>query len=190
MSDPSAPPTYEEASTAYSNPADVTIKQPSGYERNKISPLPTSSLTPGGLRLDKARKIGDRLIIDFEKVSCCPWELEGLPDGCREYIPEELRVKGISPHQWAEWCDELMVVQKKAPSIGGCLCIFCFPGFLVQSTLCAIFCPTSGDHCFKWLPCCYGDWYCGLKKWQNKVNSVLNPLDMHCKLKTYKPHQK
>ena len=116
MADPSAPPTYDEAATSYYNPADVTIQQPSGYEKNPLQ-LPTTSVTPGGLRLDKAKKIGDRLIIDFEKVSCCPWELEGLPEGCREYIPEELRVKGISPHQWAEWCDELMVVQKKATEI-------------------------------------------------------------------------
>ena len=43
------------------------------------------------------------------------------------------------------------------------------------------------DHCLKRLPCCYGDWYAGMRKWQDEVNSVLNQYDMHVKLMTYKP---
>merc|ERR1719427_447071 len=60
---------------------------------------------------------------------------------------------------------------------------------MVQSCLCAMFCPISGNHCFKCLPCFYGDWYIGLQKWMDNVNAVLNTHDMHAKLMTYKPHQ-
>ena len=189
---PPPPPAYD---TVLGNhisypPPEVMIKQPYGYGEPGEASCVESSITPGGLRLDKAKRIGDRLIIDFEKNSCCPWETTGLDPDCKNYVPEELRVKGISQDLWAEWCDKLMKVQKKSPSVAGCLCIFCFPGAIPQSILCATFCPISADHCFKWLPCCYGDWYVGLNKWQRKVNAVLNPKDMHAKLKTYKPFQK
>ena len=189
--EPSAPPSYNDAANHYYNPSVVAIQQPIGYaQHNERNDHALSSITPGGLRLDKAKRIGDRLIIDFEKYSCCPFEVTGLDPDCKNYVPDELRAKGISQDLWFEWCDELMKVQKKSPSCGGCLCIYCFPGLLVQSVLCAVCCPTSGDHCLKRLPCFYGDWNVGLLKWQHKVNGVLNRKDMHAKLKTYKPHSK
>ena len=83
-----------------------------------------------------------------------------------------------------------MKIQKRAPSIVGCLCMFCIPGGVAQSILCALFCPISMDHCLTCLPCFYGDWYVGLKKWQDDVNFILNQHDMHVKLITYKPWQK
>jgi hypothetical protein len=186
--EPSAPPSYHDC-----NPPGVTIKQPTGYiEQGDSGYVLDSSISrsPGGLRLDKAKRIGDRLVIDFEKHACCPLTTVGLDPDCKNYVPEELRIKGISQEMWAEWCDELMKVQKKSPSIYGCLCLFCCPGFLFQAMLCAVLCPTSGDHCLKCLPCFYGDWHVGLAKWQKKVNEVLNRKDMHAKLKTYKPHNK
>ena len=190
MSSPSAPPPYHDAcdSQQFGVP-DVTFKQPTGYS-NKVAPGGHSSITAGGLRLDKAVRNGDRIIIDFEKVGCCPWDTVGLDPDCKNYVPQELNDKGISGSMWCEWCEDLAKVQKKSPSVGGCLCIFCFPGFFVQSILCATFCPISANHPLKCLPCFYGDWYHGLDKWQRKVNAVLNPKDMHLKLKTYKPHQK
>ena len=194
-----APPPYEvvtniqyhnpDPNIQYHNPG-VTIKQPFGYTGQGESSAVVSSVTAGGFRLDKAKKIGNRLVIDFEKTSCCPWETTGLDPDCKNYVPEELRIKGITQGLWVEWCEELMKVQKKSPSISGCLCVFCFPGLFVQCILCAVFCPTSGDHCLKCLPCFYGDWHAGLSKWQRKVNEVLNKKDMHAKLKTYKPHNK
>ena len=182
------PPSYHEAFDVSKQYPPPLIDQPHGY--GETSQVGVSSVTPGGLRLDKAKRIGDRLVIDFEKVSCCPWETTGLDPNCKDYVPEELRLKGISQNTWAEWCDELMAAQKMSPSVSGCLCIFCFPGCIVQSLLCAIFCPTSGDHCLKCLPCFCGDWYVALTKWTKKVNEVLNPKDMHAKLKTYKPYNK
>ena len=195
------PPTYDAAinyGTTVNNlnvteelPCDVTVKEPTGYiQHGEPSSAPMTSITAGGLRLDKAIRIGDRLIIDFEKIACCPWQTVGLDKDCRNYIPEELRLKGITQDMWEEWCDKLMKHQKKATSIAGCLCLFCFPGFIPQCILCAIFCPISADHPLKFLPCCYGDWYVGLNKWQREVNRVLNPKDMHAKLRTYKPFQK
>ena len=185
--EPSAPPSYNDAAH-YHNRLGVTVSlQPTGYvEQSDV----VSSITPGGLRLDKAKKIGNRLVIDFEKHACCPFTTTGLDPDCKNYVPEELRIKGITQGLWVEWCEELMKVQKKSPSISGCLCVFCFPGLFVQGILCAVFCPTSGDHCLKCLPCFYGDWHAGLGKWQRKVNEVLNKKDMHAKLKTYKPHNK
>lgn len=184
------PPSYNDATQKHVN-FTLNQVQPTGYSfEGETSRNDSSSVTPGGLRLDKGKKIGDRLIIDFEKASCCPWELVGLDPDCKNYIPEELRKKGITQNMWVEWCHDLMKIQKKAPSIAGCLCIFCFPGFIPQCILCAMFCPTSANHCLKWLPCFYGDWYEGLEKWQREVNEVLNPLDMHAKLRTYKPCQK
>merc|ERR1712061_463439 len=79
--------------------------------------------------------------------------------------------------------------QRKAPSISDCLCMFRIPGLLAQSILCALFCPISMEHSLAWLPCCYGDWYAGLRTWQADVNAVLNLHNMHVKLITYKPWQ-
>ena len=141
-------------------------------------------------KYDMAYKVGNRLIYDFEKIACCPWQVVGINAWVKDQLPWELMAKGITADQWRDWMLELMEIQKMATSIIGCLCIFCFPGFVPQSILCAIFCPISMDHCFKWLPCCYGDWYVGLSKWQNDVNFVLNRHDMHLKLITYKPWQK
>ena len=186
--DEPAPPPYGDVVVSY---------EPSGYSPS--APPPTSypekpgpsSVTAGGLRLDKAVRSGDRLHIDFEKHACCPWDsVVGLDPGCSKYVPQELAERGITQSQWEEWCEDLMKVQRKSPTIGGCMCIFCFPGLLVQAVLCATFCPTSGNHCLKGLPCCYGDWHYEIGEWQRKVNETLNPLDMHCKLKTYKPHNR
>ena len=190
--EPSAPPPYETAHTYHSDfdSPKVMFQQPINYMGPGEYSGEHSSITPGGLRLDKAKRIGNRLIIDFEKVSCCPGQVTGLDPDCRNCVPEELRVKGITQDVWSEWCDDLMKIQKKSPSVGGCLCIFCFPGLLLQGILCAVFCPTSGDHPLKCLPCFYGDWYVGLREWQASVNSVLNKKDMHAKLKTYKPHNR
>ena len=137
-----------------------------------------------------AYKVGNRLIYDFEKIACCPWQLVGIDTRVKDQLPWELMAKGITTYQWRDWMLELMKIQKMATSIVGCLCIFCFPGFVPQSILCALFCPISMDHFFKWLPCCYGDWYVELRRWQNNVNFVLNQNDMHLKLITYKPWQK
>ena len=183
---PSAPPPSYDDIHGYSQDPSVTIKQPTSYAVPQVHSAEVSVTTRGGM----AKRIGDRLIIDFEKVSCCPWETVGLNPDLKNYIPEEIRVKGISPNVWEGWCEDLMKIQKKSPSVSGCLCLFCFPGFIVQAMLCATFCPTSADHPLKSLPCFYGDWYVGLDKWQRKVNAVLNTKDMHAKLKTYKPFQK
>ena len=141
-------------------------------------------------KLDMAHKVGKRLVYDFEKVSCCPWQTVGLDPKVKDQIPWELEGKGITKEQWWDWMVELMRNQKRAPSIAGCLCMFCIPGGVVQSILCALFCPISMDHCLTCLPCFYGDWYVGLRKWQDDVNFVLNQYDMHVKLITYKPWQK
>ena len=137
-----------------------------------------------------AYKEGDRLIYDFEKVPCCPFETVGLDPKVAESIPWELEDAGITEDQWRRWMNELMEIQKLSPSVAGCLCMFCFPGFIPQSLLCALFCPISMDHPCSCLPCCYGDWYAGLRNWQREVNEVLNLRDMHLKLMTYKPWQK
>ena len=84
----------------------------------------------------------------------------------------------------------LMKNQSRAPSNAGYWFMFCVPGIFVQSILCAMFCPISMDHCFSWLPCCYGDWYAGMKKWQEEVNILLIQHNMHVKLMTYKPWQR
>lgn len=185
-----APPPYHEAKD-YDTTPTVTVSQPQGYsgEGSDISSINEFPARGTGLS-DKCKRIGDRLIIDFEKISCCPWETVGLDHDCRNNVPGALRDKGISQSMWAKWCDDLMKAQKMAPSITGCLCVFCFPGFLAQSILCAMCCPTSADHCLTWLPCCYGNWFVALDKWQRKVNKELNRKDMHAKLKTYKPFQK
>uniref|UniRef100_A0A7M5URM1 Uncharacterized protein n=1 Tax=Clytia hemisphaerica TaxID=252671 RepID=A0A7M5URM1_9CNID len=130
----------------------------------------------------------NRLIIDFEKVSCCPWQTVGIRPENINQVPQQLATKGINGDQWKKWMIDLMKVQKKAPSVVGCLTIFCCPGFLAQTVLCAMLCPTSMSHPLDCLPCCYGDWYTGLKAWLNDVNAVLNPKDMHAKFMTYKQH--
>ena len=152
--------------------------------------LPSPVVIDTNHKLDMAHKVGNRLIYDFEKVSCCPWQTVGLDPKVQDQIPWELEGKGITKEQWRDWMTDLMKNQKKAPSIAGCLCMFCFPGAIPQSILCALFCPISMDHCLTCLPCFYGDWYVGMRKWQDKVNAVLNQHDMHVKLITYKPWQK
>ena len=139
---------------------------------------------------DMAYKVGNRLVYDFEKVACCPGQVVGLDPAVQDDLPWELEHRGITKEQWKDWMVRLMENQRKAPSIVGCLCMFCVPGGIAQSILCALFCPISMDHCLKGLPCFYGDWYVGMRKWQDEVNSVLNQHDMHLKLMTYKPWQK
>jgi hypothetical protein len=166
-------------------------------------PIPANRLPPASIftvsfperddiehKHDMACKHGNRLIYDFEKVACCPFQVVGLDPKVADKLPWELEQKGITKEKWREWMLQLMENQKRAPSITGCLCMFCFPGGLAQSILCALFCPISMDHCFKWLPCCYGDWYAVMRAWQDEVNTVLNQHDMHIKLMTYKPWQK
>ena len=153
-------------------------------------PMPTPIIEPPTEISDVAKlyvKHGDRLIYDFEKVACCPGQPTGLDYGVESQIPPELFQKGIGLQEWADWINELRDVQKVAPTICGCMLMFCFPGFFVQSILCATFCPISMAHPLKFLPCCYGDWYEGLRKWMLKVNISLNRKDMHAKLVTYKP---
>lgn len=159
---------------------------------NPITQQPSNEAFGGGssngIQLTLHTIISNRLVIDFEKVSCCPWEHVGLHDGVKGSMPQEIASKGISPQLWKEWMEKLQDIQKLAPSVAGCLCMFCFPGFLPQSILCAMFCPISSNHPFSFLPCCYGDWYDKLNKWQIKVNETLNRYEMHAKLMTYKPH--
>ena len=157
-------------------------------QRQTMSVIPTTPDT--NHKHDMAHKVGNRLIYDFEKVACCPWQVVGLATGVEHQVPWELATKGITANQWRDWMLELMENQKRAPSIVGCLSMFCLPGFIPQSILCALFCPISMEHSFKWLPCCYGDWHAGLRKWQDDLNFVLNRYDMHIKLITYKPWQK
>ena len=152
--------------------------------------LPSPVVIDTNHKLDMAHKVGNRLIYDFEKVSCCPWQTVGLDPKVQDQLPWELEGKGITKEQWRDWMTDLMKNQKRAPSIAGCLCMFCFPGAIPQSILCAMFCPISMDHCLTCLPCFYGDWYVGMRTWQDEVNSVLNQHDMHVKLITYKPWQK
>ena len=132
----------------------------------------------------------NRLIIDFEKVSCTPCQTVGIFDQNLRSCPDPVKKKGISDAQWKKWMEDLMEVQRKAPSVLGCLTIFCFPGFLPQSIICAMCCPTSSSHPLDCLPCFYGDWYRGLDKWMKTVNMELNKIDMHAKLLTYKPHSR
>jgi len=155
-----------------------------------IIALPTSTEPDIQHKNDLAYKDGNRLIYDFEKVACCPGQIVGLDPRVKDELPWELESKGITKDQWRDWMVLLMDNQKLAPSIAGCLCMFCCPGLIPQSILCAMFCPISMNHCLKWLPCCYGDWYIGLRRWQDDVNYVLNQHDMHVKLMTYKPFQK
>ena len=159
-------------------------------QRQTMVAIPSPVTLDTKHKYDMAYKVENRLIYDFEKVACCPWQVVGLATGVEHQLPWELATKGITANQWRDWMLELMENQKRAPSIVGCLSMFCLPGFIPQSILCVLFCPISMDHSFKWLPCCYGDWYAGLRKWQDDVNSVLNRNDMHVKLITYKPWQK
>ena len=186
---PAAPPYFEE------DVPEVVVKQPlfSTNGSNLLSSADASNQNAPPappVRQDKSLRQGDRLIIDFEKVSCCPWETTGLPADCEDYIPEELYSKGITNQMWHEWCTKLNGIQAKSPSVAGCLCLFCIPGFIAQCVLCAIYSPTSAHHPCDCLPCFYGDWYHELKKWQRNVNYELNKRGMHAKLKTYKPHSR
>lgn len=138
---------------------------------------------------DMSVRHGDRLLYDFEKISCCIGQVSGLDPKVKNNIHYEINQKGVTLEEWREWMIDLEVIQRKATSVVGCLCIFCFPGGIVQAILCAMFCPVSSDHALSWLPCCYGDWYAALRKWMDKVNGKLNGLGMHAKLLTYKPFQ-
>ena len=176
-----------------SKPADSTPR----FGANKLPPITTvkQAETPRPASPDKnhkydmALRIGDRLVYDFEKVACCPGQVVGLDPHVEDALPWELEQEGITREQWRTWMKALMKNQRRAPSIAGCLCMFCIPGLWAQSILCALFCPISMDHCLKCLPCCYGDWYAGLREWQADVNAVLNHHNMHVKLMTYKPWQ-
>lgn len=137
---------------------------------------------------EMGQRIGDRLYYDFEKVGCCIGDVQGLDPKVKHYMHSVIREQGITPGEWKKWMEELDVIQKKAPTIIGCLCLFCFPGSIVQSMLCAIFCPTSMNHPLSWLPCFYGDWYTALMKWQENVNARLSLYGMYAKLVTYKPY--
>ena len=167
-------------------PASPPIIQP----QQPVEVFPPSLTVDIEHKHDMAYKDGNRLIYDFEKVGCCPWDRPGLQPQVKDQLPWELEQKGITAHQWREWMMALMENQKRAPSVVGCLCIFCFPAGLVQSILCACLCPISMDQPLKCLPCFYGDWYVGLRQWQDNVNAVLNRHGMHVKLMTYKPHNR
>jgi len=197
MSNYPPPPTYQQSIT-HADPTSITpVEQvdtddksyPKHYPTT-ITSQPSTSQPPRELtELEKMyRKIDDRLIWDFEKVTCLPGQPSGLDEGVEDQVPSELSAKGITQDQWREWIVELREAQKSHPTICGCLLMFCFPGGLAQSILCAMLCPISGQHPLTCLPCCYGDWYEGLRKWTDKVNAVLHAHDMHAKLLTYKPH--
>ena len=163
---------------------------PINTQRQTMIAIPSPARPDTKHKYDMAYKVGNRLIYDFEKVACCPWQVVGVDPRVKDQLPWELDQIGITADQWRNWMLELMENQKRAPSIVGCLSMFCLPGFVAQSILCAMLCPISMDHGLKWLPCCYGDWYAGLRRWQDDVNIVLNRNDMHVKLITYKPWQK
>jgi len=178
-------------------PAPETIQtQPGiGFSPSTVTPMthqPQHEFTggPSTSGLEFYKIFNDRLIIDFEKVSCLPCQTVGIFDQNLRSCPDPLKQKGITDAKWQKWMEDLMEVQKKAPSVLGCLTIFCFPGFIPQSLLCVLCCPTSSSHALDCLPCFYGDWYRGLIKWMDTVNMELNKLEMHAKLLTYKPHQR
>ena len=170
----------------------IHLPQISTYTEGETVQIPPiqSKIPDVNHQHDMAYKEGNRLIYDFEKVGCCPCGVVGLDSHVKDAVPWELEEKGITKYQWEDWMVKLMENQTRAPSGAGFLCMFCIPGIFVQAILCDMFCPIAMDHPCKWLPCCYGDWYVGLRKWQEDVNSVLNPHDMHVKLMTYKPGQK
>ena len=184
------PPSYDDSiSNQYPSKCPVMINP------NVVNPItvqpngqgPSQPRRASGLRTDMAVKQGNRLIIDFEKVACCMLREVGLHPHVKHNIPLEIEAKGITDDTWLQWMSKLDKIQKKAPSVCGCLIMFCFPGLFVQSTLCALLCPLSMDHMFSWLPCCYGDWYAALRRWMDEVNATLNQIDMHAELMTYKP---
>lgn len=181
------PPSYREATEVHTTQPNSKYTQ---QEVPSVAIISQPRQPDPKHKYDMAYKSGNRLIYDFEKVSCCPWQTVGLDPNVKDQLPDELHDKGITEVEWRNWMVDLMEIQRKAPSITGCLCMFCIPGALAQSILCAMFCPISMNHPLKWLPCCYGDWYAELRKWQDDVNSVLNQHDMHIKLTTYKPWQK
>ena len=184
---------YSMSPKAYDNPA---MMQPHPFVAQPMptpivaQPMPTPIIEPTDEMSDVEKLyviVGERLIYDFEKHACCPGEHTGLDLGVESQIPMELAQKGIGLQEWADWINELREVQKKTPTICGCMLMFCFPGFLLQAMLCALFCPISMAHPLKFLPCCYGDWHEGLDKWMQRVNKTLNKKEMHAKLLTYKP---
>ena len=174
--------TFQPAESRFSNqvvPTEVIISQPSVIQPHRI------------LNELECHYIchGDRMIFDFEKIMCCPFQahLSGLHGEVKHQTPIEIKEKNISPDQWYEWMSKLEKIQKNSPTISGCLLIFCFPGLCVQTILCAKLCPVSMDHCLSFLPCCYGDYYKKLREWMKNVNITLNQNGMHAKLVTYKP---
>jgi len=136
---------------------------------------------------DMSVLIGDRIIYDFEKTSCCPGQAVGLEPQVKDNVHPLLVEKGVTAEQWHQWMSELDQVQKKAGSVAGCLCTVCFPFGVIQTMLCVMCCPLSMDHALSWLPCCYGDWYEALRRWTDKVNETLRTMGMHAQLVTYKP---
>ena len=163
--------------TIYQVPTHQTIEN---FRANAVTQL--------GFRTDMAVCIEDRLIIDFEKLSCYMFEKSGLHPQVKHNIPMEIQSKGITHQIWMKWMSELDEIQKMAPSVCGCLMIFCVPYGIMQSILCATVCPLSMNHQFSWLPCCYGDWYEALRQWMNDVNASLSKIDMYAKFMTYKPY--
>lgn len=147
-----------------------------------------NAVTHLGFRADMAVRIGDRLIIDFEKLSCCMFEKSGLHPQVKHNIPTEIKSKEITPQIWMNWMSELDEIQQMAPSVCGCLMLFCVPCGVMQSILCATLCPLSMNHQLSWLPCCYGDWYEALRQWMNELNASLSKIDMYAKFMTYKPY--
>lgn len=132
-------------------------------------------------------RIGDRLIIDFEKMICLPCDTSGLHPDVRYQIPDEIR-EVMTTAEWCKLMTELDEIQiNMAPSLFGVFSTFFLPLGFPQWLFCAMFCPISGDHKLKCLPCCTGDWHAALRDWQKNINCKLNPYDMHAKLLTYKP---
>ena len=94
-----------------------------------------NAVTHLGFRADMAVRIGDRLIIDFEKLSCCMFEKSGLHPQVKHNIPTEIKSKEITPQIWMNWMSELDEIQQMASSVCGCLMLFCVPCGVMQSIL-------------------------------------------------------
>ena len=188
---PEAPPPYDESTLNQHAKNGIVVTTSNSVIPVTNQPTAQGPIRPqrraDGLRTDMVVKKGNRLIIDFEKVSCYMFQETGLHPRVKQNIPLEIESKGISAETWFKWMSQLDDIQKKSPSICGCLIMFTFPALFVQSYMCALLCPLSMDHMFSWLPCCYGDWYAALRRWMDDVNDTLNEIDMHAKLVTYKP---
>lgn len=117
---------------------------------------------------------------------CCIGEVASLDPKVKDYIHPSVREKGISPSEWKQWMEGVDGIQKKAPSVTGCLLLFLFPGGLFSSSFLYNVLPDSKGT-LSWLPCFHGYWYAALKKWQEIVNARLSLYGMYAKLVTYKP---